>query len=64
MDHEILLSKLYLNGIDGIAHQCFQSYLEDRTQMYSINGLQSSSCSLSQQCPSVYIRSIIVSIIY
>ena len=45
-DHEILLSKLNLYGINGTAHQWFQSYLEDRTQMRSINGLVSSSCFL------------------
>ena len=42
-----LLPKLNLYGINGIAHQWFQSYLEDRTQMCSINGLFSSSCFLS-----------------
>ena len=47
VDHEILLPKLNLYGINGIAHQWFQSYLEDRTQMCSINGLLSSSCFLS-----------------
>ena len=47
VDHEIPLSKLNLYGINSIAHQWFQSYSEDRTQMRSINGLFSSSCSLS-----------------
>ena len=47
VDHEILLPKLNLYGINGIAYQWFQSYLEDRTQMCSINGLLSSSCFLS-----------------
>ena len=51
VDHEILLSKLNLYGINGIAHQCFQSYLEDRTNMCSINGLLSSSYSLSCGVP-------------
>ena len=51
MDHEILLSKLNPYGINGIAHHWFQSYLEDRTQMRSINGLFSSSCSLSCGVP-------------
>ena len=51
VDHEILLSKLNFYGINGIAHQWFQSYLEDRTQMCSINGLLSSSCSLSCGVP-------------
>ena len=35
VDHETLfISKLNLYGINGIAHQWFQSYLEDHTQMY------------------------------
>ena len=45
VDNEILVSKLNLYGINGIVHQWFQSYLEDRTQMCSIIGLLSSSCS-------------------
>ena len=51
VDHEILLSKLNLYGINGTAHQWFQSYLEDCTQMCSINVLLSSSCSLSCGVP-------------
>ena len=51
VDHEILLSKLNFYGINGIAHHWFQSYLEDRTQMRSINGLFSSSCFLSCGVP-------------
>ena len=50
VDHEILSSKLNLYGINGIAHQRFQSYLEDRTQICSINGL-SSDCFLSCGVP-------------
>ena len=46
VDNEILVSKINLSGINGIARQWFQSYLEDRTQMCSINGLLSRSCSL------------------
>ena len=51
VDHEILLSKLNLYGINGIVHQRFQSYLEDRKNMCSINGLLSSSFSLSCGVP-------------
>ena len=38
VDHEIILSKLNVYGINGIAHHWSQSYLEDGTQMCSING--------------------------
>ena len=38
VDHEILLSKPNVYGINGITHQWLQSYLEDGTQMCSING--------------------------
>ena len=51
VDHEILLSELNLYGINGIAHHWFQSYLENRTQMCSINGLLSGCCYLSCGVP-------------
>ena len=51
VNHEILLSKLNLYCINGIAHQLFQSYLKDPAQICSINGLLSSSCSLSCSVP-------------
>ena len=51
VDHEILLSKLSNYGIYGNAHQWFKSYLENRTQMCSINGSLSQSCLLSCGVP-------------
>jgi hypothetical protein len=51
VDHEILLSKLSNYGIYVNAHQWFKSYLENRTQMWSINGSLSKSCSLSCGVP-------------
>ena len=47
----ILLSKLSNYGIHGNAHQWFKSYLENRTQVCSINGSLSESCSLSCGVP-------------
>ena len=51
VDHEILLSKLSIYGINGITHQWFQSYLEDRTEMCSIDGFLSSTGTLSCGIP-------------
>ena len=51
VDHEILLSKLSNYSIYGNAHQWFKSYLENRTQMCSINGSLSQSCLLSCRVP-------------
>lgn len=51
VDHEILLSKLNHYGIQGNTYQWFKSYLENRTQMCSINGSLSNKCSLSCGVP-------------
>ena len=41
VDHEILLKKLWQYGIRGIANDWFQSYLTNRMQYFSINGISS-----------------------
>ena len=43
VDHSILLSKLYLYGVKGIAYELLSSYLENRTQKCSVNGILSKS---------------------
>ena len=52
VDHEILLSKLSYYVICGNASKWFKSFLENRTQMCSIDGLLSNSraltCEVSQ----------------
>ena len=48
VDHTILLSKLSAYGIQENAHTWFKSYLENRTQICSVNGSLSKTCSL--QC--------------
>ena len=41
VDHEILLKKLWHYGIRGIANDWFKSYLTNRMQYVSINGISS-----------------------
>ena len=50
-DHKIVSSQLSNYGIYGNAHQWVKSYLENRTQMCSINGSLYKSCSLSCGVP-------------
>ena len=42
VDYSILLFKMYHYGITGVAFKWFQSYLADRQQNVTYNGLQSS----------------------
>ena len=51
VDHKILLSKLSHYGICGNAYNWFKSYLENRTQMCSINGSLSNNLSLTCGVP-------------
>ena len=52
VDHNILLSKLYHNGIRDVALKWFQSYLEDRQQYVTYNGetsnMQKIKCGVPQ----------------
>ena len=48
VDHDILLSKMNLYEIQGIALDWFRSYLTNRTQRCLVNGSLSRICSL--QC--------------
>ena len=39
VDHKILLNKMRLYGIDGLEHQWFSSYLDNRRQFCWVNGV-------------------------
>ena len=39
VDHKILLNKVRLYGIDGLEHQWFSSYLDNRRQFCRVNGV-------------------------
>ena len=43
VNKDILLSKSFTNGISGLTHQLFRSYLENRQQYVTINDTNSST---------------------
>ena len=49
--HKILLSKLDFYGIRGVSHEWLQSYLRERNQITVIDGITSSSSSISHGVP-------------
>ena len=51
INHEILLKKLHHYGIRGLAHKWFSSYLSNRQQFVSINGVCSGQCEVSYGVP-------------
>ena len=51
VNHHILLQKLYVYGVRGIAHEWFSSYLSNRTQLTSVYGETSDSQHISHGVP-------------
>ena len=51
VDHKILLSKSYFYWIRGVSHEWLKSYLSERNQVTVIDGLTSSSSSISHGVP-------------
>ena len=51
VDHDILLSKLAHYGIRGQANNCFHSYMTQRVQFISVNGINSQPYVISHGVP-------------
>ena len=51
VDHKILLSKLDFYGLRGVLHEFLKSYLSERNQITVIDGITSSSSSISHGVP-------------
>ena len=51
VNHEILLCKLYNYGIRGVPHSWFQSYLKNRKQFTSVNGVCSDDALITCGVP-------------
>ena len=64
IDHQILLHKLSFYGIRGIPLEWFRSYLSNRSQYCSINGINSSSGILTYGVPQESILRPLLVILY
>ena len=51
VNHNILMSKLVHNGIRGVMHYWFESYLSNRKQYVSINNCNSSMSNITLGVP-------------
>ena len=51
VDHRILLNKMRNYGIDGLEHQWFSSYLDNRKQFCKVNGVSSDLAEINIGVP-------------
>ena len=64
VDHEILLGKLYHYGVLGCAHKWFTSYLTDREQFVTYNGVKSHNQFIKCGVPHGSILSTLLFLLY
>ena len=64
INHEILLHKLTLYGVRGIARDWFYSYLSNRSQFVNYNGVTSDLCNIDCGVPQGSILGPLLFIIY
>ena len=64
VDHDILLHKLNYYGIRGIANNQFKSYLSDRRQYVSINGVDSNEVTMQFGVPQGFVLGPLLFLIY
>jgi hypothetical protein len=64
VDHRLIIQKLELYGVEGVALLWFESYLSQRTQCVSIDGLLSSAETVSTGVPQGSVLGPLLFIIY
>ena len=63
-DHNILLAKLEHYRVRGVANDWFKSYLSDRRQFVSVNGLNSNHALLKHGVPQDFVLGPVLFLIY